>query len=263
MTYANARPKKPAQLNKPWQLALTALGLTGLISGCAPAVELVQQVNAQEPISPTALPTTLPADTATPLPSATATFTPPPTATPSPTAWPTSTPLPTATPWSAPAAWQPAGLAIPTLQPVPVIAAASGPVAQGLVPASYSPPDGVDVFGGALLRWEFFGELAEDEWFDVKIRPYGSNDSVFVDWTKSSEYPLSTWSGWQPGLYTWQIGIVKGTKEGNTKNFIADTGRNSQPFVIKWQTAGGGGGGGGGAATGGGGGGGGNSSGGS
>jgi hypothetical protein len=124
-----------------------------------------------------------------------------------------------------------------------------------LLPVSYSPPDGVDVFGGTLLRWEYIGELAEDEWFDIKIRPYGSHDSVFVDWSKSKEYSLGTWPGWTPGLYTWQIGIVKGYKEGDTKHFVADTGRDSQPFVIKWQTPGGGGGAGGGAVGGGGGGG--------
>ncbi len=247
MTYANTPSKKTAQLKmkNAWQMTLTAVGMTGLIAGCAPSVELVTQANAQEPASPTAWPTVPPTNTVTPIPSAT----------PSPTVWPTNTALPQATPWPTPAAWQPARLAIPTLQPMPVVASVSGPVAQGLMPASYSPPDGVDVFGGTVLRWEFFGELAEDEWFDVKIKPYGSNDSVFVDWTKTKEYKLSGWSGWQPGLYTWQIGIVKGTKEGETKHFIADTGRDSRPFTIKWQP-GGGGGGGGGSATGGGGGGG-------
>jgi hypothetical protein len=155
------------------------------------------------------------------------------------------TPLPTATPWSAPVAWQPASIDIPTLRPLPVAPTAAAPVAiaqgvQGVSPVSYSPPDGIDVFGNGLLRWEYYGELAPDEWFDVKIKPAGSNDSVFVDWTKEKEYPLAAWSGWQPGLYTWQIGIVKGTKEGETKHFIEDTGRNSQPFLIKWQSSGGG-----------------------
>jgi uncharacterized membrane protein YgcG len=247
--------KKHRLINPQSQLMVAAMSLSGLVAGCnASANTLVQPVNAQEPIVPPTLaplPTLPPAPTATPFP----------TNTPSPTPWFTPTPLPTATPWSAPAAWRPASLEIPTLQPLPVVTAAvaSGAVAQGVLPVSYSPPDGVDVFGGGLLRWEFYGNLAEDEWFDVKIRPVGSNDSVFVDWTKEKEYPLGPWSGWQPGLYTWQIGIVQGYKEGDTKHFIADTGRNTQPYLIKWQAAGGGGGGGSTGGGGGGGGGGGNS----
>lgn len=121
------------------------------------------------------------------------------------------------------------------------------------IPVSYAPPDGVDVFGSTILRWEFFGQLAPDEYFDIKLKPAGSNDSAFVDWTKTMTYELHLWSGWAPGLYTWQIGIVKGRLEGETKQFIADTGRDSQAFLIKWQPAGGGGGGGGGSSTGGGG----------
>jgi hypothetical protein len=109
------------------------------------------------------------------------------------------------------------------------------------MPVSYAPPSGVDVFGGTLLRWTFYGPLAPDEWFDVKIKPVGSNDSVFVDWTKATEYALQPWSGWQPGLYQWQIGIIKGfVDENGHKHFSEDTGRNSQTFVIKWQANGGG-----------------------
>jgi len=230
--------------NTQTKLLLTTIGLSGLISGCNTPNALVQQANAQEPTStpvpPTvsASPTLLPESTATP----TATSTP--TTIPSPTPWPTITPLPTATALSAPVAWQPASIEIPTLQPVPIVPTSSNPVFQGVMPVNYSPPDGVDVFGSGLLRWEFFGTLAEDEWFDIKIKPYGSDNSVFVDWSKEKQYPISAWSGWQPGLYTWQIGIVKGYKEGDTKHFIEDTGRDSQPFIIKWQAAGSGGGGG-------------------
>jgi hypothetical protein len=92
-----------------------------------------------------------------------------------------------------------------------------------------------------ILRWDYFGELAEDEFFDIKIKPMGSQNSAFVDWTRARTYELRPWQGWTPGLYTWQIGIVKGYLEGDTKHFIADTGRDSQSFIIKWQAAGGGG----------------------
>jgi len=127
--------------------------------------------------------------------------------------------------------------------------------ATGLRPISYSPPDGVDVFGSTLLRWTYYGSLAEDEFFDIRIKPYGSNDSAFVEWSKSPEFALTPWSGWQPGLYSWEIGIVKGYLEGGNKHFISDTGRTSQPLLIKWQAGGSGGGGGGSAGVSGGGGG--------
>jgi hypothetical protein len=153
------------------------------------------------------------------------------------------------------AVWQPELAPLPTLAPVPFVQANfSQP--GGSLPISYSPPDGVDVFGSTVLRWTYPGVLAEDEFFDIKIKPLGSNSSAFVDWSKSPEYTLQPWSGWQPGLYTWQIGIIKGNYEDETKHFIADTGHDSQPFLIKWQASGGGGGGGGGSNGGGGGGGG-------
>lgn len=152
---------------------------------------------------------------------------------------------------------------MPTLEPVPVVPETSV-VTSGIIPVGYSPPDGVDVFGNTILRWNYWGPLAEDEWFDIKIKPLGSENSAFVEWTKSTEYELKPWHGWTPGLYTWQIGIVKGYKEGEAKHFIADTGRDSQKFIIKWQALGGSSGGGGnGGGNGGGGGGGGSSSGGS
>jgi hypothetical protein len=119
-------------------------------------------------------------------------------------------------------------------------------VAGEAAPANYAPPDGVDIFGTVMLRWDYLGVLAEDEFFDIKIKPAGSQNSAFVDWSKSPAYELKPWSGWTPGLYTWQIGIVKGNLEGETKHFISDTGRDSQPFIIKWQAAGHGGGDGGG-----------------
>jgi uncharacterized membrane protein YgcG len=229
--------------------ALAVVGVTGLVTGCSgTAVSLNGAVNAQD------LPTASPTPTAVP-PTVTPTLTPTLTNTPAPTAtpWPTPTAWPTPTPWPTPSAWTPARQALPALAPVPVVPAALV-VPGGSVPVSYAPPDGVDVFGSTILRWEFLSELAPDEYFDIKIRPAGSNDSAFVDWTKSPEYELHPWSGWTPGLYTWQIGIVKGYLEGETKHFIADTGRNSQAFLIKWQSAGGGGGGGGSVSGGGGGG---------
>ena len=214
----------------PAHCMVAALGLIGLLTGCSTA--LAQNNQAKSPAQmPSALPTLLP--TPTPLPvQSTPVFLP--TATP----WPMATLWPTPTPWPAPKVWQPKLAPLPTLAPLPVVALNLAQ-ADGLRPVSYSPPDGVDVFGSTVLRWSYGGTLAEDEFFDIKIKPVGSNDSVFVDWSKTPEYPLQPWSGWQPGLYTWQIGIVKGSLEGQTKHFVANTGRDSQLFLIKWQAGGG------------------------
>lgn len=211
-----------------------ALGLVGLVTGCNAA--LAQSDQAGPPVSfqtPPPLPTLRPTPTQLAAPSI---LSPLPAATPRPTL----TPWPTPTPWPIPAAWQPKLTPLPTLAPVPI--SPTG-FTGGNLPFSYSPPDGVDVFGSTVLRWTYSGILAEDEFFDIRLRPAGSNASVFVDWSKSPEYLLQPWSGWQPGLYTWQIGIVRGNLEGSTKHFIADTGRDSQPLLIKWQAGGGGGGG--------------------
>lgn len=215
---------------------LTTVGL----AGCGP-VTLNGEANAQ----------TLPADTAaaTPFPTPAPLYMPP-TPTPTATPFPTSTPWPTPTPWSAPQAWQPATLALPTLAPVPIALAGQAQVnLMGGVPVSYSPPNGVDVFGSAILRWAYTGQLAADEFFDIRLKPAGSNDLAFVAWSKTPVYELHPWSGWQPGLYTWEIGIIKGALEGDAKHFIADTGRASKPMLIKWQAGGGGNGGGGGNIT--------------
>jgi len=213
---------------------LAILGLAGFVSGCnqAPLLSLNANVQAQD----------TPA-TATPLPTQTPTTTPSPTTTPTATLWPTTTPLPSATPWAEPQTWSPVGQALPSLEiitPTTLSALSPLPVTTKMVnqfstPYIYSPPDGVDVFGDTILRWKFKGELASDEYFDIKIRPYGSERSAFVDWTKSTEYTLRPWSGWQPGIYTWEIGIIKGHKEGDTKHFLGDTGRNSESYLIKWQ----------------------------
>lgn len=240
------RSKFPKSLAKQQtQTLLAGLGLMGMVTGCNTALAQSDKTDApaaQQPLP--ALPTLAP--TPTPL-----TAQPGQALLPTATPWPTITPWPTPTPWPAVAVWQPRLAPLPTLAPLPVVQASfSQP--GGSLPLSYSPPDGVDVFGSTILRWTYNGVLAPDEYFDIRIKPLGSNDSAFVEWSKSPEYTLQPWSGWQPGLYTWEIGIIKGTYEGQTKHFIADTGRISQPFLIKWQAGGGGGGNGAGGAGGGG-----------
>lgn len=200
---------------------LAAISLLGPTIGFTAAQSLNNQVQAQG-ISPV---TATPSKTGVNHPATN--LLPPPPVTP--------------TPWATPAPWSPAHRPIPTLAPVPVVSVNQIRTANGLISVGYAPPDGADVFGSALLRWEYPRELAPDEFFDIKIKPLGSENSVFVDWSKTEEYRLSPWNGWQPGLYTWQIGIIKGTLNGNTKHFITDTGQDSQPMLLKWQAGGNGG----------------------
>ncbi|RME69722.1 MAG: hypothetical protein D6784_17920 [Chloroflexi bacterium] len=257
------KPKQTKRARRWLNLTLSAVGLSGLVTACSGVdVRLNPEANAQsqpassaaqQPPAPVILPTTVPVSLPTPTPV-------PPTSTPTPTFTPSPTlpPPPTPTPLPPVQSWRPSVQPLPTLAPVPVVPNAPG-IPSGSAPVIYSPPDGVDVFGGTILRWTFYGELGPEEFFDIRIKPYGSNDSAFVDWTRSTEYELRPWSGWKPGLYTWEIGIIRGYYEPDgSKHFLEDTGRVSQQFLIKWQAAGGGGGGGGGgnAATGGGGGGG-------
>ncbi len=216
--------------------ALMALGVAGLTAGCGKSLAVDAQANAQ------ALPANTPLSApAAALPAAPAALpiVAAPTATPivaPPTVAPTNTPWPTPTAWPTPAPWRPVAQPLPTLAAVPIVA---GRALAGGAPGGYSPPNGVDVFGATILRWEFPGYLAPDEYFDIKIKPYGSQNSAFVAWSKSKEFVLTPCSGWQPGLYTWQIGVVQGYIEGGAKHFVADTGRDSQPMLIKWQAGGG------------------------
>jgi uncharacterized membrane protein YgcG len=241
----NFKPKNPNQTKnqaRPWTTTILAtVGVTSLVTGCSNVdLALNSKVNAQtlsSAVPNSALPV---APTPTPSPTPISIS---PTATPTQLPLPTSTPWSTPTPWPTPKSWTPTQLALPTLTPVPLVP--SGPIRpSGSIPVSYSPPNGVDVFGSTILRWTYYGELAADEFFDIRIKPVGSQDSVFVDWSKSTEYNLRPWSGWAPGLYHWQIGIIKGYLDPNgAKHFIADTGRDSKLFLIKWQANGGGGGG--------------------
>ncbi|MCB0210356.1 MAG: hypothetical protein KDJ52_13550, partial [Anaerolineae bacterium] len=191
------------------QSAIAMLSLVGLLSGCNEAIAFTEEANAENNPTSTATRTSLPSPPAT---EALTTNTVRPTATPWPTAtaWLTPTPLPTATPWPTPIALQPVRLALPTLEPLPLVPTPTLVAAGGLLPVNYAPPNEVDVFGNVTLRWAYSGQLAEDEFFDIKIKPFGSENSVFVDWSKTPEYELRPWSGWSPGLYTWQIGIVQG-----------------------------------------------------
>ncbi len=99
--------------------------------------------------------------------------------TPTPTATPTDTPAPTEMPSPSPAA-----------RPTPEL---------------LEPEAGFRTTAASfLLKWQWSRALEPDEWFDVQIRPEGQPDSVFVDWSKTTEYELSKtkWTTCQAGAYT-------------------------------------------------------------
>ncbi|MFN8458721.1 MAG: hypothetical protein U0401_29385 [Anaerolineae bacterium] len=214
---------------------LALISLAGLATGCNTALAQgnqneVKTIPGAAAVLPTLMPTPTPlASNPVVLPAAAAT---PWTAAPS---WPTPTP------WPTPAAWRPALPALPTLAPMPVAPAA---VMRSVRRQSHSVWTAMGLMylaerccaGPMAALWLQMNSLTSVS------NPTAATIPVFVEWTKTPEYQLNPWSGWQPGLYTWQIGIIKGTLEGENKHFIGDTGRASQPLLIKWQAGGGGGG---------------------
>lgn len=142
-----------------------------------------------DPVTPS--PTIFPW-TATPVPAAS--NTPVPLSSPSPVPPPTSTPV--AVPTSPP---PPTATAPPSATPTPKQIAAPVPV---------SPASGAEFVKGthAELRWNWNGDLAADEYFDVRVWPEGAPHHG-VAWTKERSYQATG----QPGIaYYWAIAVIRG-----------------------------------------------------
>jgi len=107
--------------------------------------------------TPTPLPTFTPTPTFTPVisptPTPISTYTPTPTATMSNPITPTSTPTPCPTPEAA----------TPTFTPE----VSPAPSASVPAPALVEPANGATVLGTVTFRWEWSGQLADNQWFDV------------------------------------------------------------------------------------------------
>jgi hypothetical protein len=159
---------------------------------------------AREP-SPTHTPTAVPSHTPTPTGTATSTatgtltptYTPVATPTPFP---PTNTPTPSLAPTPKPSATHtltpiPTATPIPTPYPPPVL---DEPV-DGVISEGRLPP----------LSWNWGRELAEDEYFEVRIWHDGDPYHTGIVWVKRSPFDFNL-TGFPTGKYFWSIAVVRG-----------------------------------------------------
>ena len=199
----------------------------------------------------TATPNPPTATMAAPSPTHTATMPPPSTSTPSPTNTPTETPIATVPPaTSTPVPPTPTGTPTiptntPTSTPTPTLEAVStlplpSPVASsptsnnedeftspGLkypAPILTNPDNGSGAFATfPPLYWEWDGQLAEDEFFEVRIW----HDSITtyhpaLGWVKGPPFDFNV-SQERTGIYYWTVIIVKG-KNAKLKDWIVQSG---------------------------------------
>lgn len=153
--------------------------------------------------SPTATPTRTPAPSRTWTPSPTATLIAIATTTPTPT--PSQTGSRTGTRTAVPS--DTATLAPPTPTGTPVPTASPTPRVYP-TPVLLSPEDGAHFAAGipAELRWSWAGDLAADEYYDVRVWPEGEPHTG-VAWTKE---PYLQFTG-EPGIaYRWAVAVIRG-----------------------------------------------------
>ena len=118
------------------------------------------------------------------------------TSTPTPSPTHTCTPLPTLT---------------PTYTSTPM-ATAKPPTPQPPKPTpkpSYFPPvltDNSIIGCNVILRWQWSGILAENEWFDIRVWEV-SDVPHSQTWAKANEY---VWSLSEAGDYVWEVAICRG-----------------------------------------------------
>ena len=162
----------------------------------SPVAEAVTPTNTHTPSpTPTATITVSP----TPVPSPTATAPPPPSATPQP-----STPTPTAT--ASPTA-TPSATATATVFRMQLTAT---PDPYTIAPVITGPRAGAQVLQNRriVLRWFWNGLLAENEYFDVKIRPEAQPKSAYTAWESADVHAFS--ATLPPGRYFWTVQVLRG-----------------------------------------------------
>jgi hypothetical protein len=137
--------------------------------------------------SPTATPTSTETATPAPTPSSTATLTPSPSPTKTSTIAITPTPTPTHTSTATPT---------PTLYPPSVL---DEPV-DGIKSEGRLPP----------LSWNWERELAEEEYFEVRIWHNGDPYHAGIAWVKRSPFDFNL-KGFPTGKYFWSIAVMRGS----------------------------------------------------
>lgn len=96
---------------------------------------------------------------------------------------------------------------IPTGVPRPATPTAGTPPA----PTLETPAEGVPLAGtDYILRWSWPGELAGNEYFDVRVWREGESPHG-IAWSKQPQYPLKAYIRDQgAGTYAWQIVVIQG-----------------------------------------------------
>ncbi len=201
-------------------------GLETAVAAQADATTVPEQPSATPSFTPTNPPfTPSPAPTKTPSPlPKTAT----PTATPTETrastsqgetivlATATSPPQPTATSTLRPTL---SATEVPPTEASPT--ATAEPTDEGALrfetpPIILEPGDGITIeeTRNTLMRWEWPNELAENQHFDIKIKPEGGDESIYVTWV--DEPTLDWWANLPPGRYFWSVQVIQGYYENNS-----------------------------------------------
>ncbi|MEM7345418.1 MAG: hypothetical protein AAF485_14350 [Chloroflexota bacterium] len=136
--------------------------------------------------------TATPEDTVTPLPTST------------PTPFSTSTTLPSPTVAAASEGQTIVIVVTPTPAPSPT------PKIYATAPILLEPTEGVVVEQGReiLLHWSWNGLLAENERFDIKIRPDGQSRSAYVAWEEGTGHTFQ--ANLSPGRYYWSVQVIEG-----------------------------------------------------
>jgi hypothetical protein len=160
--------------------------------------------------------------TSTPVPSPTVTPTPTPTETPAPTtqALPaTVTPTPTPTPTPAP---------------------------RFLAPVLTGPPDGA-IFSGqdqfVVLSWEPAGELAEDEWYAVRISwaengtlsQRGGNNLKEASWQIPADFYWQKADHESGRAYEWYVYVERVSEADDGEKVGEPVSSFSEPRVLYWR----------------------------
>ncbi len=149
--------------------------------------------------------TATPVDTPTDVPTATSLPTEPaPTSTP--TVPPTATDEPVAEVEANQSTQQDTIIVVVTATPVP----SPTPKSYEDAPVLISPVEGavVEEKREMLLQWSWNGLLAENEHFDVKIRPDGQDRSAYVAWEVGEGHNFV--ANLTPGRYYWSVQVIQG-----------------------------------------------------
>lgn len=148
------------------------------------------------------------------------------TSTPIPTVVPTSTTVAPAT--TAPTARPSRTPPTSTETPRPASATPAAGVLQLLVPA-----DGADIraaFGRQTFRWSWDQPLADDQSFELRFFPEGSDDFLApFGWRKESRADDVDLNNLPAGTYRWRVLVVRGI-DGILQEEIAV----SEPFILVW-----------------------------